>query len=104
MIVSERRAAEGEREKKEMREEKRNRKGKRERGRQKAAISCSLVLREHIYFPLISNALVNFLSLSIASTCDLSLAAYRKKEKVQNGYFRDSITTARGSVFLVCKI
>ncbi len=64
----------------------------REGGRQKAAISCSLVLREHIYFPLISNALVNFLSLFIASTCDLSLAACRKKEKVQNGYFRESIT------------
>lgn len=54
----------------------------RKRGRQKAALSCSLVLREHIYFPLISNALVNFPSLFIATSCDLSLAACRKKEKV----------------------
>lgn len=74
------------------REEKKKIERQRERGRQKAAISCSLVLREHIYFPLISNALVNFLSLFIASTCDLSLAAHRKKEKVQNGFFRESIT------------
>lgn len=72
------------------REEKKGRKAKREW--QKAAISCSLVLREHIYFPLISNALVNFLSLFIACTCDLSLAASRKKEKFQNGHFRESIT------------
>lgn len=72
------------------REEKKGRKAKREW--QKAAISCSLVLREHIYFPLISNALVNFLSLFIACTCDLSLAACRKKEKFQNGHFRESIT------------
>lgn len=72
------------------REEKKGRKAKREW--QKAAISCSLVLREHIYFPLISNALVNFLSLFIARTCDLSLAACRKKEKFQNGHFRESIT------------
>lgn len=54
----------------------------RKRGRQKAALSCSLVLREHIYFPLISNALVNFPSLFIATSCDLCLAACRKKEKV----------------------
>lgn len=56
-----------------------------EKKRQKAALSCSLVLKERIYFPLISNALVNFLSLFIASTWDLSLAAYRKTEKVQGG-------------------
>lgn len=62
---------------------------------QKAAISCSLVLREYIYFPLISNALVNFLSLSIARTCDLSLAACKggkKREKLQNGHFGDCFT------------
>lgn len=77
----------------------------RERGRQKAAISCSLVLREHIYFTLISNALVNFLSLFIASTCDLSLAACRKKEKLQNGYFRESITRLLEALSSpVCKI
>lgn len=58
-----------------------------ERGRKRAAISCSLVLRGHIYSSLISNALVNFLSLFIASTCDLCLAAWRKKEKVLNWLF-----------------
>lgn len=82
------------------REEKKGRKAKREW--QKAAISCSLVLREHIYFPLISNALVNFLSLFIACTCDLSLAACKKKEKFQNGHFRESIT--RTVCFRVCNI
>lgn len=44
--------------------------------RQKVALSCSLVLKECIYLPLISNALVNFLSLFIVCTWDLSLAAY----------------------------
>lgn len=38
----------------------------------RGAISCSLLVREHIYFQLISNALVNFLPLFIAGTCDLS--------------------------------
>lgn len=83
-----------------MRRCRKRREGERERDRPKAAISGSLVLSEHIYFPLISNALVNFLSLFIASTCDLSLAACRKRENVQNGYFRESITTATGSVYI----
>lgn len=52
-----------------------------ERVRQKAAISCLLVLKEHIYPPLIPNALVNFLPLLIASTCDLSLVSCRTKGK-----------------------
>jgi len=56
--------------------------------RHKVALSCSLVLKKCIYFPLISNSLVNFLSLFIASTWDLSLAAYRKTEKVQRGKYR----------------
>lgn len=62
---------------------------------QKAAISSSLVLREHIYFTLISNALVSFLSLCIVETCDLILTACRserKKEGFQNGHFTESIS------------
>lgn len=72
---------EGEREK----GKKGERKEEIERGRHKAALHCSLVLKERIYFPLISNVLVNFLSLFIASTWDLSLVPYRKREKVQRG-------------------
>lgn len=48
---------------------------------QKAAISSSLVLREHIYFTLISNALVSFLSLCIVETCDLILTACSRRGK-----------------------
>lgn len=79
-------------EKEEEEERKRQRGKKVKREWQKTAISCSLVLREHIYCSLISNALINFLSLFIACMCDLSLATCRKKEKFQNGYFRESIT------------
>lgn len=57
--------------------------GKRERSKNSTAVSCSLVLKDHIFFPLISNALVNSLSHFIATTSDLSLAACGKKKKVQ---------------------
>lgn len=73
----------------------------RKRGRQKAALSCSLVLREHIYFPLISNALVNFPSLFIATSCDLSLAACRKKEKVPES-IRQLLQTLLGFFHVLC--
>lgn len=73
---------ERERERERLRMRRRREKGEK---RQKVALSCSLVLKKCIYFPLISNGLVNFLSLFIASTWDLSLAAYRKTEKVQRG-------------------
>lgn len=66
---------------------------------QKAAISSSLVLREHIYFTLISNALVSFLSLCIVETCDLSLTACRRGKKKNGGipkwaFYRIHITAA----------
>lgn len=73
----------------------------RKRGRQKAALSCSLVLREHIYFPLISNALVNFPSLFIATSCDLCLAACRKKEKVPES-IRQLLQTLLGFFHVLC--
>lgn len=68
---------------------------KAERVWEKAAFSCSLVLKEYIYFPLISNALVNSLSLSIVAACDLSLAVKIKKRlgggggESQKGHVRD---------------
>lgn len=73
----------------------------RKRGRQKAALSCSLVLREHIYFPLISNALVNFPSLFIATSCDLCLAACRKKKKVPES-IRQLLQTLLGFFHVLC--
>lgn len=76
--------------------------GPAEREWQKAAISCSLVLREHIYLPLISNGLVNFLSLFIACTCDLSLSDCGEKGNVQNGYFRESIRVLLQTLCVSC--